>query len=85
MQDALPALVLSSKTLPRNSMSEPTPSHANPAGRETPGDASVSDEQLMLAFPKVLPTPLANSSRGTSNPFSDSSAAAFSNRPMRKN
>ena len=52
MQDALPAVVLNSETLPRNSMSEPTPSHSNPAGRETPGDAGVSDEQLMLAFSK---------------------------------
>jgi len=52
MQDALPALVLNSETLPRNSMSEPTPSQSNPAGRETPGDAGVSDEQLMLAFSK---------------------------------
>ena len=52
MQDALPALVLNSETLPRNSMSEPTPSHSNPAGRETLGDAGLSDEQLMLAFSK---------------------------------
>jgi RNA polymerase sigma-70 factor (ECF subfamily) len=33
-------------------MSEPTPSHSNPAGHETPGDAGLSDEQLMLAFSK---------------------------------
>jgi RNA polymerase sigma-70 factor (ECF subfamily) len=33
-------------------MSEPTPSHAKPAGPGTPGNAGVSDEQLMLAFSK---------------------------------
>lgn len=52
MQDALPALVLNSEALPRNAMSEPTPSHSNPAGPGTLGNASVSDEQLMLAFSK---------------------------------
>ncbi len=51
MQDALPALVLNSEALPRNAMSEPTPSHSNP-GPGTPGNAGVSDEQLMLAFSK---------------------------------
>jgi len=33
-------------------MSEPTPSHSNPAGPGTLGNAGVSDEQLMLAFSK---------------------------------
>jgi len=52
MQDALPALVLNSEALPRNAMSEPTPSYSNPAGHGTLGNADVSDEQLMLAFSK---------------------------------
>lgn len=52
MQDALPALVLNSEALPRNAMSEPTPSHSNPAGSGTQGNVGASDEQLMLAFSK---------------------------------
>ena len=52
MQDALPALVLNSEVLPRIAMSEPTPSHSNATDPGTPGNAGVSDEQLMLAFSK---------------------------------
>ena len=60
MQDALPVLVLNSEALPRSAMSEPTPSHSNPAGPGTMGNAGVSDEQLMLAF-----------SKGSANSFSE--------------
>jgi RNA polymerase sigma-70 factor (ECF subfamily) len=52
MQDALPALVLNSEALPRNAMSEPTPSHSSSASAGTPANPGVSDEQLMLAFSK---------------------------------
>lgn len=52
MRDALPALVLNSEVLPRNAMSEPTPSHSSSSSPGTPGDSGVSDEQLMLALSK---------------------------------
>ena len=45
MQDALPALVLNSETLPRTPMSDTPPTAAFPA-------SSISDEHLMLAFSK---------------------------------
>jgi len=60
MQDALPVLVLNSEALRRSAMSEPSPSHSNPAGPGTMGNAGVSDEQLMLAF-----------SKGSANSFSE--------------
>jgi RNA polymerase sigma-70 factor, ECF subfamily len=50
MQDALPALVLSSEALPRNAMDETTRTQMNPAGSPAPASSSVSDERLMLAF-----------------------------------
>lgn len=50
MQDALPAFVLNSETLPRKTMSEaPANSTDCSAGAETQSQ-SISDERLMLAF-----------------------------------
>jgi RNA polymerase sigma-70 factor, ECF subfamily len=49
MQDALPALVLNSKALPRNAMDEAsTPTNAT--GASASGRTGLSDERLMLSF-----------------------------------
>ena len=49
MQEALPALVLNSETLPRNAMNEAS-SPTNPASACALGSTGLSDERLMLAF-----------------------------------
>jgi RNA polymerase sigma-70 factor, ECF subfamily len=51
MQDALPALVLNPEALPRTAMNETS---TNPASNAAAA-ASISDEQLMLAFSKGSP------------------------------
>src|SRR5690242_4594719 len=50
MQDALPAFVLNSETLPRKPMSEAPTSPENCSARGEPQRQSLSDERLMLAF-----------------------------------
>ncbi len=50
MQEALPALVLNSEALPRQSMDERTSGETNPANPSA--TSGISDEQLMLAFSK---------------------------------
>jgi RNA polymerase sigma-70 factor, ECF subfamily len=50
MQDASPAFVLNSETLPRKSMSEAPTSPENCSARGEPQRQSLSDERLMLAF-----------------------------------
>jgi RNA polymerase sigma-70 factor, ECF subfamily len=50
MQDALPALVLSSEALPRHAMDEKPSSQTNHSGARTDANTNVSDERLMLAF-----------------------------------
>ncbi len=60
MQDALPALVLNSEAVPRNTMDETPSTEANPSGSRAAGSTGVTDERLMLAF-----------SQGSSEAFSE--------------
>lgn len=50
MQDALPAFVLNSETLPRKPMNEATASPADSPAKTEPQQSVLSDERLMLAF-----------------------------------
>ena len=50
MQDALPAFVLNSETLPRKTMSEAPANPTECSTRAGPQRQSISDERLMLAF-----------------------------------
>ena len=50
MQDALPAFVLNSETLPRKTMSETPASPGNASAQAESQPPEVSDERLMLAF-----------------------------------
>lgn len=50
MQDALPAFVLNSETLPRKTMSEASDNSASVPELAEPQRAGLSDERLMLAF-----------------------------------
>ena len=50
MQDALPAFVLNSETLPRRPMDEATANSADSPAKTEPQQSVLSDERLMLAF-----------------------------------
>src|SRR5262252_4204872 len=50
MQDALPAFVLNSKTLPRKPMSETPANSTESSAQAEPQRPGLSDERLMLAF-----------------------------------
>src|SRR5215467_3674354 len=50
MQDALPAFVLNSETLPRKPMSETSANSTAASAHGEPQRPSLSDERLMLAF-----------------------------------
>src|SRR5579864_238505 len=50
MQDALPAFVLNSETVPRKSMSETPANSTEPSAQSERQPPGLSDERLMLAF-----------------------------------